>query len=78
MHLYAAIDMPRLHQLRQSLLARCHLYHTVAVCLSQATKNLLAISECTVTNSKACSTTCISKLRPSLPDDFFREPEKGV
>ena len=59
MHLYDVMDMPRLHQLLQSLLAPCHQDHIVAVALLLATKKLLPISECTVINSKASSTICI-------------------
>ena len=43
MHLYDVMDMPRLHQLLQSLLAPFQQDHIVAVALLLATKKLLPI-----------------------------------
>jgi hypothetical protein len=78
MHLYPAMGMPRAHELQQSLLARCHQDHIVAVSLLMTTIEPLHISECTITNSEACSVDCISRMTASLPPDFFREPEQGL
>jgi hypothetical protein len=66
MHLYPAMGLPGAHPLQLSLLAPCHKDHIVAVFLLKATVQLLHISECTVTNSKACSANCITKMKDSF------------
>jgi hypothetical protein len=73
MHVYPAMGMPRARELQQSLLARCHR----AVSLLMTTIELLHISECTITNSEACSVDCISRMKASLLPGFFCETEQG-
>lgn len=76
MHLYAAMGLPQQHWLQQSLLARCYLSHSVALCLLSSIKELLHCSDCTLSHTEGVSTECLNNIRSAkdFPKDFFPAP----
>jgi hypothetical protein len=76
MHLYAAMGLPQQHWLQQSLLAKCYLSHSVALCLLSSIKKLLHCSNCTLSHTEGVSTERLKTTRSAkdFPKDFFPDP----